>query len=267
MKVVAILGKRTFGTDSEFIRLADGIRSAGHELTVLGDDDVLPADAGMILSVGGDGTYLGASKIAALNGVPILGVNFGRLGFLSENTVDTTLQAFREGKFVQKTRVMLNAVASTGEEYIALNEIVARRTGPAMLGVRLTVNGRELPTYWGDGLIIATSAGSTAYNMSAGGPIVLPSSKVFIITPIAPHNLNMRPLVIPNDSRISMEFLSRDQMVDLSADNQSVLVPCNTTVAVSMAQFSLKRMCLGDSSFIQALSDKLFWGEDKRNER
>ncbi|MCQ2185919.1 MAG: NAD(+)/NADH kinase [Bacteroidales bacterium] len=266
MKIAVILGNVSLETNPDFIRLKNGLESAGYSLFPHTAEYALPDGTDMVLGAGGDGTYLRAARLAARAGVPVLGVNFGRLGFLSENTVDTTLEAFAKGDLKTKERVLLRAKAGEGE-YIALNEVVARRTGPAMLGVRVSVNGRELPVYWGDGLMVATSAGSTGYNLSVGGPIVLPSSKVFIIAPIAPHNLNVRPLVVPNDCRIEMEFVSRDENVSISVDNQNFMLDRKEKVEVSMAQFSLKRLCLGDSSFIQALSDKLFWGEDRRNER
>lgn len=266
MKIVAILGDPAFVSNADYIRLVQGIQSCGHSLCVLQKEEEFPQDADVVLGVGGDGTFLGAARLAAKHDIPVMGVNFGRLGFLSENTVDMTIDAFRNSSFKLKERAMLSADVA-GEEFVAVNEIVAHRTGPAMLGVRITIGERTLPTYWGDGLIIATASGSTAYNLSVGGPIVLPSSKVFLIAPIAPHNLNVRPLVIPDNSRITMEFVSRDAKISFSADNQSMLLDRDAKVNVSMAQFSLKRLCLEDSSFIKALSDKLYWGEDKRNEK
>ena len=149
----------------------------------------------------------------------------------------------------------------------ALNEFTVHRSGAAMLGVQVSVDGVRLPTYWADGLIVSTSSGSTAYSLSSGGPIVLPESKVLIITPIAPHNLNVRPLVVPDSSEISLKMHSRDGRFELSVDNRTVEVSEGTEVTVGMAQFSLKRVRLGRSNFINALTDKLFWGEDVRNIR
>ena len=136
-----------------------------------------------------------------------------------------------------------------------------------MLGVDVCVDGVTLPTYWGDGLVISTSSGSTAYSLSVGGPIALPQSKVFIISPIAPHNLNVRPLVVPDTSVISLKVHSRDGHFEFSADNRSVDVSDKTSMEISMAQFSLKRVRLDKSNFIQALVEKLYWGEDVRNIR
>ena len=149
----------------------------------------------------------------------------------------------------------------------ALNEVAVHRSGAAMLGVDVVIDGIHLPTYWADGLVISTSSGSTAYSLSVGGPIVLPESKVLIISPIAPHNLNIRPLVIPDTSLIVMKMHSRDGRFVLTADNRTAEVAEDTIVKVAVAQFSLKRVRLNRSNFINALTEKLFWGEDIRNIR
>ena len=145
--------------------------------------------------------------------------------------------------------------------------MTVRRSGAAMLGVDLCVNGVKLPTYWSDGLVISTSSGSTAYSLSVGGPIVMPESKVIILSPIAPHNLNVRPLVVPDTSIIELSVHSRDGHFEFSADNRTIEVPETSKVSVKMAQFSLERVRLDKSNFIQALTDKLYWGEDVRNIR
>ena len=134
-----------------------------------------------------------------------------------------------------------------------------------MLGVDVRIGDEKLPTYWADGLVISTSSGSTAYSLSVGGPIVLPQSKVLIISPIAPHNLNVRPLVVPDSSEITLDMHSRDGQFTFTADNLNVCAPSDTSIRVSMAQFSLKRVRLNKSDFINALTEKLFWGEDVRN--
>ena len=154
-----------------------------------------------------------------------------------------------------------------GEEpQYALNEIAVTRGGAAMLGVDVTLNGEPLPTYWADGLLVATSSGSTAYSLSVGGPICTPDSQVLIVAPVAPHNLNVRPLIVPSTARIGISLRSRNKSVMLSYDNRTRLVSRDTRIAISVAQFSLKRVRLPEINFIGALRSKLFWGEDVRNE-
>lgn len=234
-------------------------------------EDLMPGtDA--VLSVGGDGTFLSASKRVAETGVPILGVNMGRLGFLSENKPEEVVEALLSGNYTIEDRTMLKSVI-TGEGACragdfwpyALNEVTVHRSGASVLGINVTVDGDELPTYWADGLIVATSSGSTAYSLSAGGPICSPASKVLIIEPISPHNLNVRPLVVPETAVIDISVKSRDDSVICTMDNRTMSLPAIASLRVSMAQFSLKRIRLSRSSFVKALVSKLFWGEDIRN--
>ena len=234
-------------------------------------EDLIPGtDA--VLSVGGDGTFLSASKRVAETGVPILGVNMGRLGFLSENKPEEVVEALLSGNYTIEDRTRLKSVI-TGEGACragdfwpyALNEVTVHRSGASVLGINVTVDGNELPTYWADGLIVATSSGSTAYSLSAGGPICSPASKVLIIEPISPHNLNVRPLVVPETAVIDISVKSRDDSVICTMDNRTMSLPATASLRVSMAQFSLKRIRLSRSSFVKALVSKLFWGEDIRN--
>ena len=134
-----------------------------------------------------------------------------------------------------------------------------------MLGVEVSVDGVQLPVYWADGLIVSTSSGSTAYSLSVGGPIVLPESRVLIISPIAPHNLNVRPLVVPDTAEIRLKMHSRDENVIFTADNRTTSVSSDCQIVIRVAQFSLERVRLNRSNFIDALTEKLFWGEDVRN--
>jgi NAD+ kinase len=147
----------------------------------------------------------------------------------------------------------------------SVNEVAIHRKGPSVLGIRVTLNGETLPTYWADGLIVSTCSGSTAYSLSAGGPICMPDTKVLIITPIAPHNLNVRPLVIPESTKVDIAFESRDGVATMSTDNQTMEIEQDWTIHVEMAQFSLKRIRLAESGFVRALTSRLFWGEDMRN--
>lgn len=223
----------------------------------------------LIISLGGDGTFLSAARIAAPLGIPVLGANMGRLGFLSENRLEDVAEAIVSGDYRIEDSPILSAEVHSPEgdvsRFLALNEISVHRSGPAMLGVDASVNENALPTYWADGLIVATGLGSTAYSLSAGGPIAFPDSRVLLVTPIAPHNLNVRPLIIPDTSHIRLGFRSRDPKIVLSADNVNFVMAGDSFVSASVAQFSLKRARLRNTGFVDALKTKLYWGEDMRN--
>ena len=226
----------------------------------------------VVLSVGGDGTFLSASRFAGQSGVPILGVNTGRLGFLSEYSPEEACGAILSGDWCIEDRELLKTeihgdVPDPDLQIYpySLNEVSVHRSGAALLGIDVTIDGHSLPTYWADGLLVANSSGSTAYSLSVGGPICAPEARVLIISPIAPHNLNVRPLVVPDTTSISISMRSRDENVMLSLDNRNHPVPSSVCLEVKVAQFSLKRVRLKNSSFIKALTTKLFWGEDIRN--
>jgi NAD+ kinase len=250
------------------------IARGGAEVHVMQPGETALDEADILLSVGGDGTFLAASALAAPCGIPVVGVNLGRLGFLSENRPENVAKALLEGDYVVEEATVLNAVhdddgifEDAGIWPFAFNEFTVHRTGPSILGVTVSINGTSLPTYWADGLILSTSAGSTAYSLSVGGPIVMPGAKALIITPIASHNLNIRPLIVPDDSVVRFKVHSRDGKAIFTADNRCVEIPDGASVTMSMAQFSLKRVRLNSSNFINALTEKLFWGEDIRNNR
>ena len=250
------------------------IARGGAEVHVMQPGETALDEADILLSVGGDGTFLAASALAAPCGIPVVGVNHGRLGFLSENRPENVAKALLEGDYVVEEATVLNAVhdddgifEDAGIWPFAFNEFTVHRTGPSILGVTVSINGTSLPTYWADGLILSTSAGSTAYSLSVGGPIVMPGAKALIITPIASHNLNIRPLIVPDTSVVRFTVHSRDGKAVFTADNRSVEIADGASVTMSMAQFSLKRVRLNSSNFINALTEKLFWGEDIRNNR
>ena len=146
-----------------------------------------------------------------------------------------------------------------------MNEVALHRSGSSVLGIHVSIDGEPLPTYWADGLIIATPSGSTAYSLSVGGPICMPETKVLVMAPISPHNLNVRPIVIPETAKIDISFESRDGKATMSMDNRVVEIRPDWSIHVEMAQFSLKRVRLPESGFVKALTSRLFWGEDMRN--
>lgn len=270
MNISIYIGKSGPETEAEVAGLASELREGGCRVHFLAEDEGPVQGTDMLLSVGGDGSFLSSSRMAAGCDIPVMGVNLGRLGFLSENRPSEVAKAILSGDYTVENRNMLESDAHTGTPEIddwpyALNEFTVHRSGAAMLGIEASIDGVVLPTYWSDGLIVSTSSGSTAYSLSAGGPIVLPDSKVLIITPIAPHNLNVRPLVVPDTSVITLRMHSRDENVIFTADNRTARIPSDAVVSIRVAQFSLKRVRLNRSNFIDALTEKLFWGEDVRN--
>lgn len=265
MEIAVVFGRDSYRDNAAYRSMVSELEAAGHGVRECRDSGI-PVGTDMLASVGGDGTFLRTARMAAPCGIPVVGVNLGHLGFLSENTPAAVSEALCSGRYHVQERTMLKAEAG-GNEYLALNEICVSRGDGPMLGIRVSCDGTPLPVYWADGLLISTPSGSTAYSLSVGGPVVTPLSKVFVVAPVAPHNLNMRPMVVPQESRFSIEFVRRSGCVRLSADNISVSLAPGSPVEVGMAQFSLKRVCLDNTSFVKALSEKLLWGEDRRNER
>ena len=232
----------------------------------------ISSDTDIVMSVGGDGTFLSASKRVGNSGIPVLGINTGRVGFLSEYGPEEACEAIISKSYTLEDRALLETrvngeMRESDSSFwpYTLNEISVLRGGASILGVDVCLDGNPLPTYWADGLLVSTSSGSTAYSLSVGGPICVPDSKVIIIAPIAPHNLNVRPLVVPDSTVVSISMRSRDKEVAMSMDNRNVRLSADSTLEVKVAQFSLKRVRLAKSSFIKALTTKLFWGEDIRN--
>ena len=272
MTAALYIGKEGLEEDIRIKELADSLEKGGCSCYRVFKGGGLKDGTDLVLSVGGDGTFLSVAMLVADSGIPVVGVNLGRLGFLSENRPEAVAQAILNEEYIVEDRSLLSASLSVesgnpsvDEWPYALNEVTVHRSGAAMLGVDVCLDGKWLPTYWADGLIVSTSSGSTAYSLSVGGPIVLPQSKVLILAPIAPHNLNIRPLVIPDNSEIRMKMHSRDGKVILTVDNRTVELPSEAEITVSLARFSLRRVRFNNSDFINALTEKLFWGEDVRN--
>ncbi len=269
MRLAYYMEKQGLGEDSRVREMLSGLAKAGSEAyPVSSPDDVLPStDA--LLSLGGDGTFLSAAGIAVAGGLPVLGVNFGRLGFLSECRPEELVDALSAGEFRIEERDLLQVSADTalpeGFRTLALNETSVSRVSASMLGVDVEIDGERLPTWWADGLLVATSTGSTAYSLSVGGPVCTPDAEVFVVAPISPHNLNVRPLVVPRSSRIAISLRSRDESAVFTVDNCNCRIGAGTRIGVCAAPQRLKRLCLGQSKFINALRSRLLWGEDVRN--
>lgn len=262
----------TLRSDPRMLSLLEELRGATFQVyEIRTKSDVVPG-TDLVLSMGGDGTFLSAAHVVADIGLPILGVNFGRIGFLCENRPDAVLKALMEGDFSIEYRTVLNATLrgpearrTIGMLPYSVNEVSLHRNGSSVLGINVSIDGDLLPTYWADGLIVATSSGSTAYSLSVGGPICLPDSKVLVVAPIAPHNLNVRPIVLPETAKVDISFTSRDGKATMATDNRVVEIQPDWSIHVEMAQFSLKRIRLTRSGFVKALTSRLFWGEDMRN--
>lgn len=267
MRLALYIKKRSLlAGDSRIDALRRELEAGGCELFDVRKDEDFRPDADALLSLGGDGTFLSAARIVGDSGVPVLGVNFGRLGFLSEYKPDEVVAPLLEGAYTIENRSLLRTeVKGNGWSDISLNEISVHRKGAAMLGVDVSIDGESLPTCWADGFLVATSSGSTAYSLSVGGPICTPDARVLVLAPIAPHNLNIRPIVVPETSVVELSFRSRDPEIMVTADNRGLVLPVSAQLSVSVAQFSLKRIRLDRSNFIQALKSKLYWGEDVRN--
>ena len=270
MVLAYYIKKRALQHDVDLFSVLAAFKAAGNEVYNIMDG--LREGTDMLLSFGGDGTFLTAARFVAEAGVPVLGINLGRLGFLSEYKLEDIVEPVMSGEFTIEEREMLHVEVSgleTADDYwpYALNEVSVHRSGAGTLGIKVNVNADQLPTYWADGMLVSTSSGSTAYSLSVGGPICMPDVKAFILAPIAPHNLNVRPLVVNEKSSIGISFKSKDDKVVLLAlDNRDFVVPISAEIKVSAAPFTLKRVRLGKSNFIDALRTKLFWGEDVRNQ-
>lgn len=268
MKIALYIKKKALVADQSVMAFAEKLKQAGCEVYDVATG--LQAGTDMLLSVGGDGTFLSSSRIVAEAGVPVLGVNLGRLGFLSEAKLDGICEPLISGDWAVEEREMLH-VRTVGFEIkdfwpYALNEVSFHRTGAGILESDVVINGNSLPTYWSDGMLVSTSSGSTAYSLSVGGPICMPDVEAFIVSPIAPHNLNVRPLVVASSASISVKVRSKDDKLALMAlDNRDFLIPTGASVEICAAPFKLRRVVLGKSNFIGALRSKLFWGEDVRN--
>lgn len=264
MKLACYTKNPSLLDDARVSAMLDALRDGGCSVGAVSDASDIAADTDMLLSIGGDGTFLTAASIALGTGVPVLGVNLGRLGFLSYNRPEDVAAPLLSGDWHLENRTRLEAECD-GMVMTALNEISVSRVSKSMLGVDVEIDGNLLPTYWADGLLVSTSSGSTAYSLSAGGPVCMPQTGVFIIAPVAPHNLNVRPLVVPDSSLIRISFRSRDRKVNFAADNVDTLVDRQSTVQITASPDMLRTVALGDSNFINALRTKLLWGEDVRN--
>lgn len=233
----------------------------------------LPDDVDFMVSIGGDGTFLESIKYLKNFDIPVIGLNSGRLGFLANISKEEIKEAFNaiiSGKYELESRAMLTMECLTANisegHNIALNDATIQKKDSGMITINAFLDGEYLNTYWTDGLIISTPTGSTAYSLSAGGPIVLPGSKSFIIAPIASHNLTVRPLIVPDTKEIRLEVASRSGNFQVTIDNSTwVMNEENNVFVIRRANYDLKMVKLPFNSYYSTIRNKLMWGADLRN--
>jgi NAD+ kinase len=225
-----------------------------------------------MISLGGDGTLLDTVTLIRNSGIPVLGINYGRLGFLAnigKEEIADAIDAIAERKYVLDKRTLLHLEANMplfGQTPYALNDFsIYKKENSPMIKIYTYLNGEFLNTYWADGLIVATPTGSTGYSLSCGGPVVFPDSSSFVITPIAPHNLNIRPIVVPDNNIISFEVESRTDDFICSLDSRRVTTGKEVQIAVKKESFDIRLIRMNENNFLQTLREKLSWGLDKRN--
>ncbi len=242
------------------------------KLNTYANSEELISKSDCVISLGGDGTMLETLEFVRKSGIPVLGVNTGRLGFLaSVNKTDLkkSIKKLVKKKFTIDKRELIEITGCNdcfhGVNY-ALNEFtIHKKDSSAMISIDTYIDGVFLNSYFADGLIVSTSTGSTAYSLSCGGPIMIPDAENFIITPIAPHNLNVRPIVISNNKQISFKIQGRSDSFNISLDSRNAQIGANVEIKVKKADFSFNMINLEGQHFFKTLRDKMMWGIDKRH--
>jgi NAD+ kinase len=232
----------------------------------------LKGNVDVVLSLGGDGTFLETLAYVRNSEIPVLGINTGRLGFLAnvaKTEINAAIDALVAGKYTIEKRALLSVVKPEklfGEVNYGLNELtILKKDTSSMITIHAYINGDYLNSYFADGLIIATPTGSTAYSLSCGGPLVMPGSQNFVITPIAPHNLNVRPLVISDNNVITLKVEGRSPNYLVSLDYKSEVIDSTNEIVLQKADFSMNLIKLENQHFFNTIRNKLLWGLDKRN--
>jgi NAD+ kinase len=254
-----------------FNQFYSAIKIPGHYSTFTSGDDLDPSIDCMI-SLGGDGTLLDTVTLVRDSGIPVLGINYGRLGFLAsigKEELHAALEALVNRKYVLDKRTLLHLDANIplfNDTPYALNEFTLhKKDSSPMIKIHTYLNGEFLNTYWADGLIVATPTGSTGYSLSCNGPVVFPESASFVITPVAPHNLNIRPIIVPDNTIVSFEVEGRTDGFLCTLDSRKEIVSKEIQLAVKKESFGINLVRLNENNFLQTLRNKLSWGLDKRN--
>lgn len=226
----------------------------------------------LIITMGGDGTILSAVTMIQKLEVPILGINLGRLGYLAnieQERIEQAVDLLQEGKFTISERVMLQLCSEPeifGDNNYALNDFtILKRDNSSMIVLHTYVDGEFLNSYWADGLIVSTPTGSTGYNLSCGGPIMFPTAQNFILTPVAPHNLNVRPVVLSSNHELSFKIEGRSENFLCTLDSRHTTITSDYKLTIKQNPFKTKLVKLNEDNFMNTLRNKLNWGIDKRN--
>ena len=260
--------------EAEFLKLLYEKEIVKKEYKTFQSYKELDSSFDIMISIGGDGTILRAATLVRNSGIPILGINAGRLGFLAmvqKDEIAQFLQFVIEKKYTISERSLISLSSSPEIPEIedlnfAMNEIsVSRKDTTSMITIETYLNSEFLNSYWADGLIVSTPTGSTGYSMSCGGPILTPNVTSLVITPIAPHNLNARPLVIPDDTEIRLKISGREEQYLVSLDSRIASVKNESILTIKKTPFKIKMVEIQDETFLKTLRNKLLWGEDKRN--
>jgi NAD+ kinase len=240
-------------------------------LLFTGRNDLNP-NTDFLLSLGGDGTILDAVCFVGASGIPIIGINLGRLGFLAaipEDEINIAIQSLLRGSYTIDKRSLLHLDSNMqlfDDTPFALNEFtIHRKDSSQMIKIHAYLNGEFLNTYWSDGLIVSTPTGSTGYSLSCGGPVVFPQASNFVITPVAPHNLNIRSIIVPDDNVISFEVEGRTDYFLCTLDSRSETITKDVQIAVKKESFYINLIRLDEQNFLNTIRQKLYWGADSRN--
>lgn len=225
------------------------------------------SESDFIIAIGGDGTMLHAAQYVKYSNAPILGINTGKLGFMANvqpEEIESALKDLEDDNFDIDERTMLQAISDNGKSFITLNEFLfSKKDTSSMVGLKVVYDGYLLNHFWADGLLISTPTGSTAYNLSAGGPIVMPGTPVMIVTPINPHTLTTRPLVLPNDKKLVIEVEDKPDHILFSSDGRTYDHSLMSTT-ISMSELTTKLVILKNQNYFKTLRNKLMWGLDNR---
>lgn len=248
------------------------LHAAGDLIEMFTDLKNLQELPDLVLSVGGDGTFLETMLRVRDFGIPIAGVNTGRMGFLaniSEDEIGHSIDLLSEGRYKLVERSLIEIRQPEGffnkESSTALNEVTIQKSDPSMITIHVYVDGTYLNTYWADGLIVSTATGSTAYNLSVGGPILSPEDESIIISPISPHNLTIRPIILSGESNLRMTVEGRTDGYIATCDFRSRRLPFSEEICISRSQEKLRTVMLKGMDFYSTLRNKLMWGADRRN--